>query len=405
MRTKHSGSHLIKNLAMPRLETDFRIHVVAFFILILFLSAGVAVQIHAGPQADILHIVYVSVGTLAAAGIIMAFPLWSLILTFIAVGWLAMFAKLDTGYVPLFAFISAGLLCSPCFQLAQQWEKAVILRFGKFKRLKGPGLFFIFPVAERVANFVDTRIRSTDFSAETTLTRDTVPVHVDAIAFWMIWDAKKAILEVENFMDAVILSAQTALRDAIGKHDLAILLSERNRLGKEIQQILEQKTNPWGITILSIEIRDIIIPKELENAMSRRAQAERERQSRVILGTAEVEISKKFEQAAERYRDNPTALHLRAMNMIYEGLQKNGSIILLPSDAVGSMSMGSVLGTAAFDTLKKLGNPGQTETRPQTPDSGAGGRHGAKESGERNTGAGAKSGTDGSGNRPEKGDA
>jgi hypothetical protein len=372
MKNKHIGSQLIKNLALPRMEKDFRIHSVALFILILFLGAGIGAQMYVWPGSDILYMVYVVAGTLVIAGMLMTFPLWSLVLKVIAAGWLVMFAWLDMRYVPLFSCLSAGLLFAPSFQLAQQWEKAVILRFGKFKRLKGPGLFLMFPIIERVANFVDTRIRSTDFSAETTLTKDTVPVHVDAIAFWMIWDAKKAILEVENFMDAVILSAQTALRDAIGKHDLATLLSERNRLGKEIQQILEQKTNPWGITILSIEIRDIIIPKELENAMSRRAQAERERQSRVILGTAEVEISKKFEQAAERYRDNPTALHLRAMNMIYEGLQKNGSIILLPSDAVGSMSMGSVLGTAAFDKLKKLGKEGQNDTRPREPESGTG---------------------------------
>jgi len=359
MKTKNMSSQLIKNLKLPRLETDFRAHSVSLFILLLFLAGGIAIQLYLWPQTGILLIVHVAGGTIVAAAILIALPLWSVVIKFIAIAWLMMLAWLDMSFVPLFSVLSAGMLLFPCFQLAQHWEKAVILRFGKFKRLKGPGLFLILPVIERIAHFVDTRIRSTDFSAETTLTKDTVPVHVDAIAFWMIWDAKKAILEVENFMDAVILSAQTALRDAIGKHDLATLLSERDRLGKEIQQILEQKTNPWGITILSIEIRDIIIPKELEDAMSRQAQAERERQSRVILGTAEVEISEKFEKAAERYRDNPTALHLRAMNMIYEGLRKNGSIILLPSDAVGTMSLGSILGTVAFDKTQKL------EKKPQ----------------------------------------
>jgi regulator of protease activity HflC (stomatin/prohibitin superfamily) len=367
MKTKKITSQLIKNIALPSLETDFRSHAFALFILVLLLAAGIGVQLYLTPGIEILYIVYVAAGALVASAIIIALPQWSTVIKFIAAGWLIMFAWLDKSYVPLFSFISAGFLFSPCFQLAQHWEKTVILRFGKFKRLKGPGLFLILPLIERVAHFVDTRIRSTDFSAETTLTKDTVPVHVDAIAFWMIWDAKKAVLEVENFMDAVILSAQTALRDAIGKHDLATLLSERDRLGKEIQQILEQKTNPWGITILSIEIRDIVIPKELEDAMSRQAQAERERQSRVILGTAEVEISEKFEKAAQRYQDNPTALHLRALNMIYEGLRKNGSIILLPSDAVQTMSLGSVLGTAAFDKTQKLEKKPRQGGKPEIP--------------------------------------
>ncbi|MBA7715536.1 hypothetical protein ES703_124585 [subsurface metagenome] len=214
--------------------------------------------------------------------------------------------------------------------------------------MHGPGLFLLFPLVDRIAQFVDTRIRATDFSAEKTLTRDTVPVHVDALTFWMIWDAKRAVLEVENFMQAIVLSAQTALRDGIGKHNLADLLSEKDRLCKEIQQILDAKTNPWGITILSIEITDILIPTELEDAMSRRAQAERESQSRVILGEAEVKVAEKFEEAARRYQDNPTALHLRAMNMIYDGLKKNNSIMILPSSALESMSLGTVMGAAAL---------------------------------------------------------
>ena len=223
--------------------------------------------------------------------------------------------------------------------MAHHWEKAVILRLGRFHRLRGPGLFWLPPVLDRVARFVDTRIRATDFSAEKTITMDTVPVHVDALAFWMIWDAQKAVLEVENFIEAVVLSAQTALRDAIGRNELAALLSERERLGQEIQQVLDRKTNPWGITILSIEITDILIPKELEDAMSKRAQAERERQSRVILGEAEREVAAKFVEAARIYEANPTALQLRGMNMIYEGIRQHGTIVLLPSGALSSMSL------------------------------------------------------------------
>jgi regulator of protease activity HflC (stomatin/prohibitin superfamily) len=200
---------------------------------------------------------------------------------------------------------------------------------------------------------VDTRIRATDFSAEKTLTSDTVPVHVDGLAFWMIWDAKRAILEVENFVEAVTLSAQTALRESIGNHDLNTLLTERRTLYKEIQNILDAKTNSWGITILSVEFTDINIPQGLEDAMSRRAQAERERQSRVILGTAEVEIAQKFAEASESYKDNETALHLRAMNMIYEGIRQKGSMILLPASALDSMNLGTVMGTAALQNQMK----------------------------------------------------
>jgi regulator of protease activity HflC (stomatin/prohibitin superfamily) len=241
-----------------------------------------------------------------------------------------------------------ALLIAPSIQIAYQWERAVVLRFGKFKALRPAGLFAMVPVIDKVAQYVDQRIRVSDFSAETTLTADTVPVSVDAIGFWMVWDAQKAVLEVEQFEEAVVLSAQTALRNAIGKHDLAELLSERDRLGGEIQTVLDEKTNAWGITTQAVEIRDIIIPKGLEDAMSRQAQAERERQSRIILGTAETEIAEKFARASEHYRQNPVALHLRAMNMVYEGLRQKGSMIIVPSSAVETMGLGALGGLTAF---------------------------------------------------------
>ncbi len=245
--------------------------------------------------------------------------------------------------------IIIAILLAPSIQIAYQWERAVVLRFGKFRALRKPGLFFIVPIIDKVAQFVDQRIRVSDFSAETTLTADTVPVNVDAIAFWMVWDAQKSVLEVEQFDVAVVLSAQTALRNAIGKNDLAVLLSERDRLGQEIQKTLDDKTSGWGITTQAVEIRDIIIPKGLEDAMSRQAQAERERQSRIILGTAETEIAEKFACASEKYRDNPVALHLRAMNMVYEGLRQKGSMIIVPSTAVETMGLGALGGLTAFD--------------------------------------------------------
>jgi regulator of protease activity HflC (stomatin/prohibitin superfamily) len=233
-------------------------------------------------------------------------------------------------------------------KVANQWDRAVILRLGRFHRLKGPGLFFIVPIIESIVQIVDMRIRATDFSSESTLTKDTVPVNVDAICFWMVWDAKKAILEVENFYLAIVLSAQTALRDIIGTHELADMLTHRGALGNRLKEILDEKTNPWGITVQSVEIRDIIIPKDLEDAMSKQAQAERERQARIILGTAETEIAEKFAQAAKQYEANPMAMHLRGMNMLFEGLKEKGSMIIVPSSALETMNLGALGGLAAL---------------------------------------------------------
>jgi hypothetical protein len=225
----------------------------------------------------------------------------------------------------------------------------------------------VMPVADKIAQFVDQRIRVTDFHAETTLTADTVPVNVDAIAFWMVWDAQKAVLEVKDFEDAVALSAQTALRNAIGKNELAILLSERERLGQEIQAVLEEKLAAWGVTTQAVEIRDIIIPSGLEDAMSRQAQAERERQSRIILGTAETEIAEKFAKASEYYQDNPVALHLRAMNMVYEGLRQKGSMIIVPSSAVETMGLGALGGLTAFGRGMGGQRSPQNDEEPSQP--------------------------------------
>ncbi|MFP4364373.1 MAG: slipin family protein [Spirochaetia bacterium] len=338
----------IKNAHKQLLVKDFQYNVFSYLMLAIFLSAAVGVQFFLFPETASFKLVVTAVCVLAAGGLLTIVPMWISVIQFIVLAWVGLFAFLDLSYTPLIGIISIGLLLSASIQLVYHWDKVVILRLGKFKAVHDPGLFFLIPLMDRTADFVDTRIRVTDFSAEKTITRDTVPVHVDALAFWMIWDAKKAILEVENFLEAVVLSAQTALRDSIGRHDLSELLSERDKLGKEIQRSLDAKTSPWGITILSIEFTDIIIPQALEDAMSKRAQAERERQSRVILGTAEVEIAEKFEKAAERYKDNPTALQLRAMNMVYEGLRSKGALMLLPSSALESMNLGTALASYAL---------------------------------------------------------
>jgi len=240
-------------------------------------------------------------------------------------------------------------------KVANQWERAVVLRFGKFTGLKGPGLFFLLPVVDQITQLVDQRVRVTDVSAESALTKDTVPVNVDAIVFWTVWDAQKAVLEVADYLDAIALSAQTALRETIGRHQLAEMITEREQLGKQLQTILDEKTNPWGITVQSVEIRDVRIPADLEDAMSRQAQAERERQARIILGTAETEISARFVEAGDAYKDHPLALHLRAMNMLYEAIKEKGSMVIVPSSAVETMGLGGLSGMTALAQKNQTG--------------------------------------------------
>jgi regulator of protease activity HflC (stomatin/prohibitin superfamily) len=233
-------------------------------------------------------------------------------------------------------------------KVVQQWEKVALLRLGRYVGLRGPGWFHVVPVFETISHYIDQRVRVHSVTAESTLTRDTVPVNVDAIVFWMVWNAEKSILEVENFIEAVNMSAQTALRESIGRHELAQMITEREGMGRELQRILDEKTNPWGITVQSVEIRDVRIPQSLEDAMSQQAQAERERQARVILGQAEVQVSEQFAEASRVYNDNPGALHLRAMNMLYEAIKERGSMVIVPSSAVETMGLGGTLATAAL---------------------------------------------------------
>jgi regulator of protease activity HflC (stomatin/prohibitin superfamily) len=245
-----------------------------------------------------------------------------------------------------------GIYLLFAIKIAAQWEKVALLRFGKYVGLRGPGLFFIVPVVETLSHYVDQRVRVASVSAESTLTRDTVPVNVDAIVFWLVWNAEKSILEVENFIEAINMSSQTALRESIGRHELAQMVTEREVMGRELQRILDEKTNPWGITVQSVEIRDVRIPQGLEDAMSRQAQAERERQARIILGKAETEIADNFVQAAVSYSENPTALHLRAMNMLYEAIKERGSMVIVPSSAVETMGLGGTLASASLGGAK-----------------------------------------------------
>jgi uncharacterized membrane protein YqiK len=274
----------------------------------------------------------------------------SLLVISVAAGGGAM--ALTDSRAPLVVGALIGLYFLFSIRIADQWEKVAVLRFGRFTGLRGPGLFYMIPIADRLSRYVDQRVRVANVSAESTLTRDTVPVNVDAIVFWLVWNAEKSILEVQDFTQAITLSAQTALRESIGRHELHQMVAEREMLGRELQRILDEKTTPWGITVQSVEIRDVQIPQALQDAMSREAQAERERRARTILGLAETEIAEMFGKAALTYKDNPVALHLRAMNMLYEAIKEKGAMVIVPSSAVETMGLGGMLATASMAGVK-----------------------------------------------------
>jgi regulator of protease activity HflC (stomatin/prohibitin superfamily) len=252
------------------------------------------------------------------------------------------------GIPVLAAMVIMSILIGSSIQVADQWEKAIVLRMGKFIGLRGPGIFFIIPIIDQLSAYIDQRVRVTEFRAEQTLTKDTVPVNVDAVVYWTVWDVEKAALEVQEYVKAISYIAQTDLRDIIGKHELADLLQDREKIAEDLQKTLDANTNPWGITCQTVGIRDIIIPPALADAMSKQAQAERERKARVILGTAETEIAEKFAQASLQYKDNPIALHLRGMNMLFEGLKEKGSMVIVPSSALDSMNLGAIGGLTAL---------------------------------------------------------
>ena len=256
-------------------------------------------------------------------------------------------------FIPL---LLLALLSLTAIQVAKQWEKAVVLRLGRFHGLKGPGIFLIIPILDSITTWIDHRVMVTPFSAEKTLTRDTVPVNVDAVLFWVVWDAEKAALEVENYRIAIAWASQTALREVIGQMTLADILVGRARMDADLQKIIDERTAPWGITVQSVEIRDVIIPADLEDAMSRQAQAERERQARVILGESEKQIASSFAEASQSYHNNPTALHLRAMNMLFEGLKEKGALVIVPSSAVDTMNLGGISGITALAQNEALKN-------------------------------------------------
>ena len=268
----------------------------------------------------------------------------------------------------LFGWMIPGFVFLFCLKVADQWDRVAVLRFGKFCGIFGPGPFMLIPFVDTVGKWVDIRVRAADLLAEQTLTRDTVPVNVDAVMFWMVYDPKKAALEVENYQEAVTWAAQTALRDIIGKTELADLLVGRDVIDAALEKLIDSRTEPWGVTVQSVEVRDIRIPQELQDTMSRQAQAERERQARIILGDSERQIADSFAEASKAYQRNPTALHLRAMNMLFEGLKEKGSLMIVPSSAIDSMNLGGLMGLASGQGLMKQlteGEEGKAQADPQ----------------------------------------
>jgi SPFH domain / Band 7 family len=276
-----------------------------------------------------------------------------ILLGFVAAGAWAM--AMTNNPAPAIVLSLLGVLLMQSPKVAQQWERAIVLRLGRYIGMRGPGLFWIIPFADTVSSWIDQRTITTNFAAEQTLTSDTVPVSVDAVLFWLVHDPQKAALEVQEYAQAVSWAAQTALRAIIGRTDLTDLLRGREKIEQDLQTLIDARSNPWGVTVQSVEMRDVVIPTALQDAMSREAQAAREKQARIILGQAEMEIAHSFQEAAKSYRDNPTALHLRAMNMLYEGLKEKGALMLIPSSAVESMGMGGLMGAAALQQQQLTG--------------------------------------------------
>jgi len=306
-QTQDAFQTAVQKAAAPKAKDNIHISGLAAFIAgVLFIAVMIGVALMDGNVSDALIGVFVTIGSLVALYLLFA------------------------------------------LKIARQWEEAVVLRMGNFHGLRGPGLFWLIPIVDSTPVWIDHRVMVTPFNAEKTLTKDTVPVDVDAVLFWLVWDAKKAALEVEDYRATITWAAQTALREVIGQMTLADILVGRAKMDADLQKIIDERTTPWGISVQSVEIRDVIIPQGLEDAMSQQAQAERERQSRVILGEAELEIADSFAEASKSYINNPTALHLRAMNMLFEGLKDKGALVIVPSSAVDSMNLGGLSGMVSL---------------------------------------------------------
>lgn len=343
--------YLIKNVMQKRFEKDFAMNTYTALVFVAFVSLGFVLIKDHNVAGDLEELVKIILFPLVFIMLFIFAGRWEAIIkfSFLTVVVMYYWKGADSFYFSIPCV--GGAIMGPFIQVAKEWERAVILRLGKFKKVKGPGLFILMPFIDTVTKIVDMRIRVTDFVAETTLTKDSVPVTVDALAFWLIWDAEKAILEVENYMDAVVLSAQTALREAISKNDLSTLLENSNEIREFIRIEVDKKTTEWGITIQQIEITEIKVPESLQELLSKTAQAEREKKARILLGEAEVELAKQYTKASDIYADNNNAIRLRGMNIINEGL-KNGNSMILPEGVVDSLGKEGEFGLKALTELR-----------------------------------------------------
>jgi regulator of protease activity HflC (stomatin/prohibitin superfamily) len=356
---------LVHNLRVRGRPTDFSVGAIGLALLALLVAFALAVRLIAGAVPEALGYGVLLGAPIATAALMTLFPRWSaalkllLIAAFAAAAWGA--SRLGPSDTALaLAFAAAGALVAPAVQKAEEWERAIVLRFGKFSRVRGPGVFVLFPIADRVAEVVDLRIRVTDFTAETTLSRDSVTVTVDALCFWLVWDAEKAICEVEDYEDAVILSAKTALRAAVSRNDLTVFLERGDEIEARIREEVDEKTTEWGITVQHIELTDIQIPAGLQDSLSRLAQAEREKMGRILLAEAEIEIARKFEEAAKIYASNATAMKLKSLSILNEGLKAGNSMMLVPNSITEELKPSDIFGLQALaETRKHLEGDGK----------------------------------------------
>ncbi|GAB1483104.1 hypothetical protein MASR2M78_19200 [Treponema sp.] len=352
---KKADKPLIKNVPKAGKKVDFSLNVAGLAFIALLIIFTLALRVSSGSLPSILDFIILLATPLIASLAMVLFPRWSvsiklLLLCLVA---LAFTSSAAAGEAPLvFAFAALALILAPSIQKMEEWERAIVLRFGRFHRVHGPGLFILFPFADRIAKVVDLRIRVTDFAAETTLTRDSVTVTVDAICFWMVWDAEKAVCEVQDYVEAVVLSSKTALRNMISKNDLSTFLEHGDEIEEKIREEVDKKTTDWGLTVQHIEITDIQIPLGLQDSLSRLAQMEREKKGRILLAEAEIEIAHKFEEAAKVYGLNETAMKLKSLSILNEGLKAGNSMMLVPNSITEELKSKDLFGLQALNELK-----------------------------------------------------
>ncbi|HOX17951.1 MAG TPA: slipin family protein [Spirochaetales bacterium] len=349
---------LIKNAGRRPSTRDFELGAVGLALAALLVAFSVAARLLSGARPSPLAFGALLGAPILATATMTLFPRWSAALKFVLLALVASAAWASLGAAGAdaglaLAFAAVGAFVAPSVQRLAEWERGIVLRFGKFRRVRGPGLFVLFPVADKLAETVDLRIRVTDFSAETTLTRDSVTVTVDALCFWLVWDAEKAVLEVEDYEEAVILSAKTALRAAVSKHDLSVFLESGEAIEERIRAEVDRKTTDWGVTVQHIEITDIQIPEQLQDSLSRLAQAEREKKGRILLAEAEIEIAKRYEEAARVYAANPTALKLKSLSILNEGLKAGNSMMLVPDSITEELKSNDIFGLQALNELRR----------------------------------------------------